>query len=257
MSKLELLLLGRFECLLSSGTRIVLAMRKVEVLLAYLALAPGVRHPRERLSRLLWSERDDEQAGNSLRQALSSIRKSLGDVADLALQVDRTSVTLKPELIEVDALEFERLALRGDYESLASAADLYQGEFLEGIGIRDPACREWLDGERQRFRRQFVEILANLAETQLLSHDYGHAIGSAERLVEQDPLGEAGWRLLMRAYFDRGDRAHALQAFERCRQVLAEALEVEPESETLELHARIAAGRAESGRLPGAGGTRR
>ena len=66
-----------FECLLSSGERISLAMRKAEVLLAYLALAPGIRHPRERLTNLLWSNRSEEQARNSLRQALSAIKKSL------------------------------------------------------------------------------------------------------------------------------------------------------------------------------------
>ena len=110
MSKLQLLLLGHFECLLPSGERISLSMRKAEVLLAYLALAPGIRHPRERLINLLWSDRGEEQARNSLRQCLSTIRKSLGDAAELALEVDRNTVRLNPELIEVDALELERLA---------------------------------------------------------------------------------------------------------------------------------------------------
>ena len=91
MSKLELILLGRFQCLLSSGTQITLPMRKAEVLLAYLALTPGLRHPRERLVNLLWSDRGDEQARNSLRQCLSAIRKALGDAAELVLAVDRST----------------------------------------------------------------------------------------------------------------------------------------------------------------------
>lgn len=250
MSKLQLILLGHFDCLLASGTRIALSMRKAEALLAFLALAPGLRHPRERLINLLWSDRGEEQARNSLRQALSSIKKSLGDVADLVLQIDRKTVSLNAALVEVDALEFERLALEGDYESLASAADLYQGEFLEGIAIRDAACQEWLDGERERFKRQYIEILFNLAETQLLSHDYNHAIRSAERLVEQDPLVESGWRLLMRSYFENGDRNHALQAFKRCQQILRAELEVGPEPATIELRERIAGGAIEPRSAP-------
>ena len=67
MSKLQLLLLGHFECFLPSGERISLSMRKAEVLLAFLALAPAIRHPRERLINLLWSDRGEEQARNSLR----------------------------------------------------------------------------------------------------------------------------------------------------------------------------------------------
>ena len=250
MSKLQLILLGQFECLLSSGQRISLSMRKAEVLLAYLALAPGIRHPRERLINLLWSDRGEEQARNSLRQCLSAIRKSLGDGADLILQIDRTTVSLKPGLIDVDALEFEQLAMQGDFESLATAAGLYRGEFLEGISIRDAASQDWLEGERARFKRQFVEILANLGETQLISHDFSAAIKSTERLVEQDPLGESGWRLLMRSYADSGDRSHALQAFKRCQKSIRDELDVDPETATVELRDQIAGGKSRPGPAP-------
>lgn len=250
MSKLELILLGQFECLLPSGTRISLSMRKAEVLLAYLALTPGLRHPRERLINLLWSDRSEEQARNSLRQCLSAIRKSLGDVADMVLQVDRTTVSLVPELIDIDVHEFERLAVEGDYESLITAADLYQGEFLEGISIRDASCQEWLDSERGRFKRQFIEILSELAQTQLLSHDFRNAIKSAERLVKQDPLGESGWRLLMRSYYEHGDRNHALMVFKRCSDTLRKELDVEPENATVELRDQIAGGEASPAPTP-------
>jgi TolB-like protein/Tfp pilus assembly protein PilF len=242
MSKLELLLLGHFECLLPSGEPATLPMRKAEVLLAYLALAPDIRHPRERLINLLWSDRGEEQARNSLRQALSSIKKTLGDDADLVLQVDRGTASLSAALIDVDVHEFEQLAATGDFESLSTAAGLYQGEFLEGITIRDPAGQDWLENERGRFKRQYIEILTNLAETQLASHDFGTAIKSAERLVQEDPLRESSWRLLMQAYHQNGERNQALQAFKRCQRLLREELEVDPEKSTLELKDRIANG---------------
>jgi TolB-like protein/cytochrome c-type biogenesis protein CcmH/NrfG len=225
-------------------------MRKAEVLLAYLALAPGIRHPRERLINLLWSDRGEDQARNSLRQCLSAIKKSLGEAADLVLQVDRSTVSLNANLVDVDVHEFERLASEGDFESLKTAADLYQGEFLEGISIRDTASQEWLDNERDRFKRQFIEILLNLAETELVSHDFGTAIKSGERLVKQDPLGEAGWRLLMRSYFEYGDRSHALQAFKRCQQALREELDVDPETATIELRDQIAGGEGKPAAVP-------
>jgi TolB-like protein len=242
VSKLQLILLGQFECLLSSGQRISLSMRKAEVLLAYLALAPGIRHPRERLINLLWSDRGEEQARNSLRQCLSAIKKSLGDSADLILLVDRTTVTLKLDLVDIDALEFEGLADSADFESLSTAADLYRGEFLEGISIRDAASQEWLDGTRARFKRQYIEILTNLGHTLLASRDFSKTIRTAEHLVEQDALGESGWRLLMRGYFENGDRSHALQTFKRCQQALRDELGVDPEASTIELRDQIANG---------------
>jgi len=240
VSKLQLILLGHFDCLLPSGKRISLSMRKAEVLLAYLALAPGIRHPRERLLNLLWSDRGEEQARNSLRQCLSAIKKSLGDVADLVIQVDRTTVRLIPDLVDVDALEFERLASDAGLDALSNAAALYAGEFLEGISIRDAASQEWLEAERSRFKRQYIEILTNLGHTLLASRDLGAAIKIAEQLVAQDTLGESGWRLLMRAYAGNGDRSHALQAFKRCQQALRSELDVEPEASTLDLREQIA-----------------
>ena len=250
MSKLQLILLGHFDCLLSSGERISFSMRKAEVLLAYLALAPGIRHPRERLINLLWSDRSEEQARNSLRQCLSAIRKSFGNAADLIMQVDRTTVSLKLELVDVDALDFERLAATADFESLSDAAALYQGEFLEGISIRDAAGQDWLEGARTRFKRQYIEILTNLGHTLLASRDYSAAVKSGEHLVEQDPLGEPGWRLLIRSYFEHGDRSHALQAFKRCQQALRDELDVEPEAATVELRDQIAAGGASLSSAP-------
>ncbi|MCP4008233.1 MAG: hypothetical protein GY726_01835, partial [Proteobacteria bacterium] len=63
--------------------------------------------------------------------------------------------------------------------------------------------------------------------------------------VEQDPLGESGWRLLMRSYQGHSDRSHALMAFRRCSEVLQKELGVEPEAETSELCLQIKQGKPE------------
>ena len=133
MRALELNLLGRFECLGGNGEPITLPMRKAEVCLACLALAPGLRHPRERLINLLWSDRGEDQARNSLRQCLSALRKALGETADLVLVVDRTTVSVQAPMIEVDALEFERAAaLRDRITQLRDSI----GEPLDEVAIQ-------------------------------------------------------------------------------------------------------------------------
>ncbi len=121
MSVLKLKLLGQIECVTATQSLLALSTRKSEVLLAYLALAPGIRHPRERLINLLWSDRAEEQARNSLRQSLSSIKKSLEATTPLLLEVERTTVRVDPDQIQVDALEFEQLAANDDIDSLTRA----------------------------------------------------------------------------------------------------------------------------------------
>jgi len=243
MSVLKLKLFGQMDSSLPSGEPLSLSTRKADVLLAYLALTPGLRHPRERLVNLLWSDRSEEQARNSLRQCLSAIKKSLGETSEPILEIERSTITLNSASIEVDALEFDQLARASDFDSLSRAATLYQGEFLEGITIRDAVCQDWLDNERGRFKRQLVEVLARLSQALIDSKDLDRAIETTERLVEQDPLIEEGWRLLMRAYHEKGNRNHALKAYQRCHDILSLELGVEPEAATSELREDIAGGK--------------
>src|SRR5205085_1265841 len=91
MSAVRLQLLGpprawRDEQSLAFKTRTTLA------LLAYLAAERGL-HPRGQLAALLWPDRAEAEARNSLRSALVYLRQALGD-ADAALAVTRETVGL-------------------------------------------------------------------------------------------------------------------------------------------------------------------
>ncbi|MDH3688149.1 MAG: tetratricopeptide repeat protein [Gammaproteobacteria bacterium] len=239
MGLLRLNLLGRFEARLPSGEVRALPTRKAEALLAYLALAPDKPHSRERLTGLMWSDRSEEQARNSLRHALSALRKALDGLDPSPLIVERSSVTVNSGEIEVDALELQHLTQQKEPNALARATALYRGEFLEGMVIKDPACEEWLSAERDRCRRMAVNALAHLIAHQREAGEIDAAIETGERLVVLDPLRESAWRELMRAYAETGERNQALKVYKRCCEVLASELGVEPEAETSELDATI------------------
>ena len=57
--------------------------RKAAALLVYLGLSPRGSRSREHLAGVLWGRSADEQSRASLRQTLSSLRKALGEQADL------------------------------------------------------------------------------------------------------------------------------------------------------------------------------
>ena len=77
MSQLTLYLLGspRIE-LAGEETRI--GRRKALALLSYLVVT-GQSHTRDALATLLWPEQDQSRSRNSLRGALTSLRKALGE----------------------------------------------------------------------------------------------------------------------------------------------------------------------------------
>ena len=71
----------------------------------------------------------------------------------------------------------------------------------------------------------------------------GAEVDTAERaaraLVELAPFRESGHRALMQALERRGDRAEALQVYERLRALLRDELGAAPSPATQELHRQL------------------
>jgi DNA-binding SARP family transcriptional activator len=80
MTTLQIKMLGGFDVRLASGEAVEITSRKTRALLAYLALPAGRAHARDKLMGLLWSDRGDKQARDSLRQALSELGRTLGAI---------------------------------------------------------------------------------------------------------------------------------------------------------------------------------
>ncbi|MBL9073717.1 hypothetical protein [Tabrizicola sp.] len=137
-------MIGVFEVRDEAGKDRTPRGAKARALLALLARTPGHRRPRRWLEARLWSDRGQEQASGSLRQALTELRKALGPLAD-RLTSDRDCVALA--------------GFGSDLADPAAARQaLAQGrEFLEGIDILDPGFNLWLAEERQRVAAELAE----------------------------------------------------------------------------------------------------
>src|SRR5262249_15899767 len=199
-------------------------------LMACLALSPGKPWPREKLMALLWSDRGEEQARASLRQALAELRRALGEPSPLRTEHDM--VSLDPVMIAVDAIEFERLAKAG---KLDEAAALYRGPLFDDHGVRDDAFEEWLGGGRGRLHDLAVDPLDRPAAAQAGDA----AINTAARLLPLDPAGEDTHGLLMGLYAAAGQRAQALRQYQHCRETLQRELQAQPDIETERLCRQI------------------
>jgi adenylate cyclase len=227
--------LGGFELIGAGGDNLTLSGKKLRALVALLALPPGLGWSRERLTAVLWGDRDEELARGSLRQALAELRRLLGDGA---LVTDRDAVAFDPAAVTVDAAEFCALCAAGQWER---AAALYGGDLLAGVSLPNGAFADWLLVEQTRLRDLAVGALG-----QLLARQSGaQAIATAQRLLALDPDREDIHRALMRLYAAKGDRSQALRQYQLCRDHLQRALGVKPEAETERLFQdiRTSAGR--------------
>lgn len=228
-SPLSLRLLGGFELHGADGTDLSPPGKKLRALVALLALAPPAGWPRERLTALLWGDRDEEQARGSLRQALAELRRTLGEAVLLA---DREIVAFDPAILRTDAVEFARLAAAGQ---LTEAASLYRHDLLDGVALPDSAFNDWLVVERTRLHDMAIGVLARL----LADQSGEDAIATAQRLLRLDPANERAHQALMRLYAARGDRAQALRQYQICRDALRRELDIVPAPQTEQLHREI------------------
>lgn len=228
---LRLRLIGQMGAWGPGSLSVLPSGRKTRALLAVIAMS-GVRPAlRGRLAELLWSRRPEEQARASLRQEIHRLLEALGPVGADVLQITRDHLTLLPGVAWVDVGE-----VMGATVKQPQALELLEGDLLEDLDGADPAFDTWLATERERLRdhgRALAEALLGERD------DPDTTIPAAQRLLAIDRAHEGAWRALMRSHAARGERGMAIQAYERCRAVLADLLDTAPSAETQKLLSEI------------------
>ena len=125
---------GVFDVRFADDVPVEISSIKARALLAYLALAPNMRHSREHLAALLWDRSDDERARASLRQAVGALRKAMGPESDAILNTKSPDyLALDPEKVDIVAPE-ARHQTNGGFRTT---------EFLADLNIRSEPFEEW------------------------------------------------------------------------------------------------------------------
>lgn len=130
--KFRLCLWGAFRLYGADGTRLEITSKKGMALLAMLATASGGEKTRSWLQDRLWGTRQKEQAQQSLRREISSLKTILAENPAVLL-ADRERVRLDLDAFEIDTTEREE-----------------GGVFLEGIDLpAEDGFEDWLRERRQ------------------------------------------------------------------------------------------------------------
>jgi DNA-binding SARP family transcriptional activator len=220
---LSVRLLGGVELLLGAERLPPLESARAESLLAYLLLHRDVPQSRQRLAFLLWPDSSESQALTNLRQVLFNLRHALPCV-DRFVEVERRTLRWRADApLWLDVTAFEQAVAQGRLED---AVELYGGELLEG------SYDDWVLEERERLQQLHREALERLAVRMEEAGRWADAIRYGERLLRQDPLREATYRLLMRVYRAAGDAARALRVYHECAAVLRRELGIAPSPAT-------------------------
>lgn len=240
MPALHLELLGDFRLRTESGSLITISARKSQAMLAFLAMKPSQLVSRDKMAGLLWSSTAPEQARQSLRQTLSTLRKELATVSPKKILVEEGDfLSLDSSQVRCDVVEFESLVATGTAEALDPATRLYAGDFLDGFQIDEEKFDQWVLAERDRLHRMALRAHANLVEQLTRVGSIDEAIAVAQQSLRVDSLQESVHRSLMRLFLQSGDLLTALQQYDSCAKLLRRELDIEPDAETRALQHEI------------------
>jgi DNA-binding SARP family transcriptional activator len=204
---------------------------------------------REEIFELLWPKESVEAATRDFKVALNALNKALEperptDDAPAFVTREESAYGLRAGAdVWIDVDKFSQLIARAEKESGDAALDLYcralalyQDDYL----LTDARYADWASTERERLLASYLRAADRLAAELLARGAYDECLAWCERILARDCCWEHAYRLMMRAYAQRGDRAQARRVFEQCVRVLREELDVEPSSATVEALREIA-----------------
>ena len=204
-------------------------------------MSPEQASTREQLAALLWGSCTDQQARQSLRQALALLRKELR--WPHFLSTDTEVVRLQPGCWSIDAREFEALSKSHEPTELDRAARLFGGDFLSGLNIEEEGFEEWLREQRQRIQLAAARLCETfVARPDLVIDGTAGARRRRAAAARIDPLREDWQRIALTLYARYRGKSEALAQAELFADVLQRELDVGPERETQDLVERIRAG---------------
>jgi YVTN family beta-propeller protein len=201
---------------------------KEQALLIFMLLHANELLPSERLIDELWDGRPPPTAPKILQNAVSQLRKRLGDGR---LETRPPGYVFHVQPGELDLDRFHQLARGGQP---AEALALWRGTPL--VELRD---ERFADDARRRLEDERLAVLEDRIDTDLQAGRHAQLIPELEALVAANRLRERLQGQLMRALYRAGRQADALEVYQRARRALNDELGLAPGPELQELERKI------------------
>jgi DNA-binding SARP family transcriptional activator len=192
----------------------------------------------------LWGEHPPASAAANLQLYVSQLRRMLEpnrrrDEPPQILVTASGGYGLRtgaasPGALELDVRELDALLTRARELALSGHADRAVATLDEALGLwrgesyYDVRDEPWARPEIARLAEQRAAAVEQRAELLLTLGRSADVATSMEVLLAAEPLREAAWELLVRAYVAQGRNAEALDRLRTVRRLLAEDLGIDP-----------------------------
>jgi DNA-binding SARP family transcriptional activator len=250
MDSLQVGLFGKI-CIQYDGQDITPTLAaKVQELFCYLLLYRDRPHTREALADRLWRNASADQSKKYLRQTLWQLQAALDKHPDPSqaalLTLDNSWIHLNDADLWLDVQIFEQAfaAVRSipdsdldeqQVQKVREAVALYQGDLLSDW------YQDWCVFERERLQSTYFALLDKLMNYCLAHRRYEEGLAYGTLILRHEPTREPTHQRLMVLHSLSGNRTAALRQYQRCKEILATELEVQPTRQTVVLYEQIRA----------------
>jgi predicted ATPase/DNA-binding SARP family transcriptional activator len=187
--------------------------------------------PRDEVAAIVWPEDETEQARQSLRTAISSLRKQLGvEGCEDLFTGDRHSVGLDAGRVGTDYDRFHRLValMPPRKEHLRDAVGLVRGPLLQGIDA------SWTIPHQLAFEETYSRTVIRLMEVLSADDSASLAIDIGRSALRICPMREDIHIALIRTLGIAGMNAEAIRQYEVLEQLLMDQWGEYPSDEAVE-----------------------
>jgi len=225
-------------------------------LLIILSLGVGNEFAREMLIERLWPNDLSDDICSRYNVTWCQMRRKI--ISALPINVDGESeliydafqnsggrCILSEKNAYVDVREFKQLSSelsdylhisnqQGCLSTIKKMNEIYKGDLLPGDRYLD-----WLELERNHYRKQFIDAMLLGAGISLSNNEPEAALFYLHRLDTLEPENEEQHYLSMRAYASTGRREEAISIYHNCRRYLREELGLDPSPRLTNLHQEL------------------
>jgi DNA-binding SARP family transcriptional activator/tetratricopeptide (TPR) repeat protein len=234
---LQFAILGPLEAV-RDGTPVALQAMRERKLLAILLVHANEVVSTDRLVDELWGDDRPKTAIPALHNAVSRLRKALGDTV---VQTQTPGYTLGVAAEELDAGRFEELVASAAGAPAGEAADRLREALglWRGPALADFAYEPFAQSAIARLEELHIVAIEERIEADLALGHHDVLVGELGSLILDHPFRERLRRQLMVALYRAGRQADALDAYQAARRVLSDELGVEPSPALKELERAI------------------
>ena len=225
--RLSINLMGTFGVHAPDGTALRPKGRKPAALLAYLSYNIGQEISRDLLAELLWSDRGQKQAYDSLRQALYAVRAAFGAYAESHVGATRHSILLQADAASLDL-----------WREDGSINEQLSDVLLADLDHVSPVFQEWLVATRREVRQQQVNRAERLLGQATAEQEASEVLQMASTVLRLDATNEIAARKAMEIRSTRDEMGHAKRVFDNLRAAL-QAEDLDVSAQTLALFNEI------------------